>query len=230
VPLTGIDGCRAGWLCVVEHDSQIEAAVVATLRPWLETVRPHPAVIDMPLGFSESGPRRCDTLARAALRPSRSSSLFPAPVRGALHLPTYAATCAAHRAIDGRALSKQTWFLLPRIREVDALLQSAPAWRPVLYEGHPELSFATWHDAVPMPHAKKTDEGRAARASLIESCWPGALGEARATLPRGGWAEDDLLDAFALLWTARRIAAGEAQWRPDPLEVDATGIRMAIVA
>lgn len=228
--LAGIDGCRAGWLCVAEHDSRVRVAVVSALQPWLETVRPHVAVVDMPIGLSDQGPRRCDTLARAALRPSRSSSLFAAPVRGALHLPTYEATCAVHQAIDGRALSKQTWFLLPRIREVDALLQSVPVWRPALHEGHPELSFATWNDAMPMPHPKKADEGRAERARLVESGWPGGLAEARATLPRGGWADDDLLDAFALLWTARRVAAGEAQYRPDPPDVDATGIRMAIVA
>lgn len=228
--LAGIDGCRAGWLCVVERDSLVEAAVVPALQPWFETVRPHVAVIDMPVGFSERGPRRCDILARAALRPSRSSSLFPAPVRGALHRTTYAGTCAAHRAIDGRALSKQTWFLLPRIREVDTLLQSAPAWRAVVYEGHPELSFATWNGGTPMSHSKKSDEGRAQRASRVQSWWPGALAGARATLPGGGWAEDDMLDAFALLWTARRIASGEAQWRPDPPDVDVTGIRMAIVA
>jgi len=228
--VAGVDGCRAGWLCVVEHDSRLAVAVVPGLARWLEAERPDVVVVDMPVGLSATGPRRCDTLARAALRPWRSSSLFPAPVRGCLGHATYEAASAAHRAVDGRGLSTQAFYLVPKIEELDDLLQRHVTWRAVLHEGHPELSFATWNGGAAMRHAKKSVEGRAARAQLIESAWPGALGVARATLPRGGWVEDDLLDACALAWTARRVAEEKAQWRPDPPEVDATGVRMAIVS
>lgn len=228
--LAGIDGCRAGWLCVVEHDSRLDLHIAPALEPWLEQWCPDVAVIDMPIGLPDAGPRRCDTLARQALRPARASSLFPAPVRGALHLPCYASTCAAHRDIDGRALSKQTWFLLPRIREIDELLGAPSRWRGVLREGHPELSFATWNDDVPMTHAKRTAAGAAERRRRVDACWPGAVEAGRTTLPRGGWQENDLLDALAVLWTARRVAAGKAIRRPDPPDHDATGLAMAIVS
>lgn len=228
--LAGIDGCRAGWLCVAECDSHPVVFLAAHLAPWLEAFQPQLAVIDMPIGLPDAGPRRCDVLARQALRPPRTSSLFPAPVRGVLHQPTYAAACAAHRALDGRALSKQTWFLLPKIREVDRLLQEGAAWRPVLHEGHPELSFATWRGGLPMSLSKKTVAGREERARCVASHWPTLLDEARAALPRAGWSDDDLLDACALLWTARRRAAGTAHVRPDPADRDATGLTMAIVS
>jgi predicted RNase H-like nuclease len=39
---------------------------------------------------------------------------------------------------------------------------------------------------------------------------------------------DDINDAFAVLWTARRIHAGRARVIPDPPEKDARGIDMAI--
>jgi predicted RNase H-like nuclease len=41
-------------------------------------------------------------------------------------------------------------------------------------------------------------------------------------------ADDDINDAFAVLWTARRIHAGRARGIPDPPERDARGIGMAI--
>ena len=41
---------------------------------------------------------------------------------------------------------------------------------------------------------------------------------------------DDLHDALAALWTARRIRAGTARTFPDEPALDARGLRMAIVA
>lgn len=228
--IIGIDGCRGGWLCVCETHGELEALVAPTLAHLLERRMPDIVVIDMPIGLSPHGPRACDTLARRALAPTRASSLFPAPVRGALGHATYEVTCAAHRAIDGRAISKQSWFILPRIVEVDALVQKQPRWRDVLHEGHPELSFATWNGGAPMAHAKRTADGRAERRALVESRWPGAVARLAPTLPRGTYAPDDLLDAFAVLWTAHRLARGEAVARPDPPDHDATGLRMSITA
>ncbi|HKT62641.1 MAG TPA: DUF429 domain-containing protein [Burkholderia sp.] len=39
---------------------------------------------------------------------------------------------------------------------------------------------------------------------------------------------DDVLDAFAVLWSARRIASGEALRFPETVEIDASGIPMVI--
>ena len=39
---------------------------------------------------------------------------------------------------------------------------------------------------------------------------------------------DDLYDALAALWSAERIARGEAQTLPDPGELDAMGLVAAI--
>lgn len=228
--LAGVDGCRTGWLCVVQRHTDVHVTIAPALEPWLDDTRPDVVVIDMPIGLPATGRRRCDALARAGLRPHRTSSLFPAPVRSVLSASTYADACAIHRAVDGRALSKQTFFLLRRIRELDDLLQRAPGLRGILHEGHPELSFATWNDGVPMRHPKRTPEGRRERQQRIDALWPGALALWRSRLPRAAYAEDDLLDAFAVLWTARRLAEGTASRRPDPPEYDATGLAMVIVS
>jgi predicted RNase H-like nuclease len=228
--LAGIDGCRGGWLCVSEQGGEIDVVITAALAPWLGSRRPHPVVIDMPIGLPGAGPRECDGLARKALRPGRASSVFSAPVRGALGHPTYEATCAAHRAIDGRGLSLQAWFILPKIAEVDAVLQADRVWRTVLHEGHPELSFATWNGGAPMSSPKRSADGRAERRALADGTWPGAVGAAIGQLPGQAYALDDLLDAFALLWTARRLERGTARCLPARPQSDGTGLAMAIVA
>lgn len=228
--LAGVDGCRTGWLCVVQRDSEVHVTIAPALDPWLHDTRPDLVVIDMPIGLPATGRRRCDTLARVALRPRRMSSLFPAPVRAVLSTSTYADACAIHRAVDGRALSKQTFFLLHRICELDDLLQRAAGLRDILHEGHPELSFATWNDGVPMSHPKRTPEGRRERQRHVDAVWPGAIERWRSRLPRSAYAEDDLLDAFAVLWTARRLADGSAVRRPDPPDHDATGLAMVIAS
>ena len=38
----------------------------------------------------------------------------------------------------------------------------------------------------------------------------------------------DVLDAFAVLWSARRIASGKAFHLPEEIETDAAGIPMTI--
>lgn len=227
--LAGVDGCRGGWLCVVQRGAHLTAEVTPLLAPWLAAAAPALVVIDMPIGLPATGPRTCDRLARQALRPHRASSLFPAPVRGVLACETYDAACTTHRAIDARAVSRQTFFLLPKIRELDALLQTRPDLRAAVHEGHPELSFATWHGA-PLAHAKRTAAGRACRTTLIESSWPGQVDRLLASLRGAPCAPDDLLDACALLWTACRLACGSAVSLPAEPPLDETGLRMCITA
>ena len=215
---------------MTEAEGQLSAGVVPALGPWLDARRPDLAVIDMPTGLADRGRRVCDQLARRALRPHRGASLFPTPVRGALGHSSYAATCAAHRAVDGRAISKQTWCILPKILELDRLCLERPEWRDALHEGHPELSFATWNGGRPLEDGKRTAAGRIARRALVDDVWPGQIERLIAALRGAAFAPDDLLDACAVLWTARRIAAGTARRFPDPPPVDATGLRMCITA
>ena len=47
-------------------------------------------------------------------------------------------------------------------------------------------------------------------------------------LGKGGFAHDDLLDAFATLWTAQRLLTGDAMIIPAHPPRDARGLRMEI--
>ncbi|WP_083782544.1 DUF429 domain-containing protein [Cyanobium sp. PCC 7001] len=230
--LQGVDGCRGGWLVITAPALPCSAAelqwqLLENLQSALSTPAQPLTAVDMPVGLAEAGPRRCDQEARRLLGPRRSS-VFPAPVRPCLAASTYVEACALSAAASGRRLSQQAYHLLPRIRQLDALLQANRDLWPRVWEVHPELAFRQWNGGVPMAAAKKTAAGARQRGSLVESWLPGAVEAIRASLRRSLVADDDILDALACLWSAARLRSGEALTLggdPDP-----TGLPMRISA
>jgi predicted RNase H-like nuclease len=176
--------------------------------------------VDMPMGLVDAGVRACDVAARRALGPRRSS-VFPAPARPLLACAGYADALAAGRALDGRGLSRQAWNLAPRIAEVDAVL--SPSLQARIIEASPELSFATMAGA-PLAAAKRTSNGAATRRGLVAR----HVGRLPVPVPRGA-RPDDVLDAAALVWTARRVAAGTALTLGDGGR-DGKGLAMVVRA
>lgn len=246
--LLAMDGCAGGWLLLSlpARSAQPSASIVpslADLSPVLK--RGDLLALDMPIGLMpaslETGAKRlCDAAAKRALS-RRASCLFPAPARELLDAAgDYPAANAWHRRHCGLGLSKQLFNILPKIRELDAWLHSQANIREQVVEVHPELSFAYWSQggqkAEALQPSKQSAAGRLMRAQMIEAEWPKALGQCRAALGpksqrgRRRWAEDDLLDAFAALWSARRIAQGLAIAHPSEVQRDAQGLRMAIWA
>lgn len=229
----GVDGCPGGWAVAESADGRhdLRLYVVVHLAEVLARAAAGEArvVIDMPIGLPETGPRRCDQLARRAIGRRLASSVFPAPVRAVLDAPhAYAATCAASVHVSGRRLSVQTFHLLPRIRALDAWI--TPARQAMVQEGHPELTFSLLHGA-PLLLSKHTAEGRALRHDLLLGAGLAFdLAAARRAVPARVAAEDDLLDAAACLVAARRVAEGLAVvLPPDVRDCDARGLRMSIV-
>lgn len=219
----GVDGCPAGW-AVATDDGALR--VVKTLADVL-ALAPGVVGIDMPIGLTEAGPRPCDTLARRAIG-ARRSSVFPTPVRAALTARTHAGASALHRLADGRGLSAQAFGILPRIRDVDAFLQAHPDAAARVVEVHPEVSFAEMNGGAGLAHSKKTAEGRAERLALLAPTFGDAPERAGRGIARSALALDDVLDAFAALWSARRVASGAAHRLPEPPPLDAHGLPMAI--
>jgi predicted RNase H-like nuclease len=209
VAVAGIDGARGGWV-VARDDGRVE--VVPTLDDVVADVRAgalDAVAVDMPIGLPGApGERRaCDVAARRLLGPRRST-VFPAPPRCFLGATAFA---------DVRRLSIQAFHLLPRIAELDALLD--PSVQDRLVEAHPELAFARVAGA-PLTDAKRTPAGGARRAALV--------GRSPADVPRlPGARPDDVLDALALVRTAQRVAAGSDERLGDG-SVDARGFRMQI--
>jgi predicted RNase H-like nuclease len=182
------------------------------------------AAIDIPIGLAVDGARRADVEARQRLGPRRSS-VFPAPVRSVLAATTYEEACSLSRAACGKAISKQLFNILPKIREVDALV--TPQRQRRLFEMSPELSLAVLAGA-PMAHPKTTPAGRAERIDALGQVFGHAEIERHlGSAPRGA-GRDDILDAFAGAWTARRHAA--AQHLELGGDLDGRGLRMEVIA
>jgi predicted RNase H-like nuclease len=88
---------------------------------------------------------------------------------------------------------------------------------------HPECSFAAMNNGRPLA-SKRTELGRTQRTDLVYRSFgvtPGSTRRARA---------DDVLDAYALLWSAERFAMHEHVTMPaGEVRRDATGLAMRIV-
>lgn len=180
--------------------------------------------VDIPIGLAACRPRVCDVEARRRLGPRRGS-VFPAPARAVLGAATYEEACALSRDASGKALSKQLYNIVAKIKEVDAVQSSRR--QASLFEACPELSFAVMAGGAPMQHSKRSAAGRAERVAALHDHLGvdvPALLEAR----RPGAQPDDVLDALALAWTARRRLDGSCLRLGG--ELDATGLRMEVVA
>jgi predicted RNase H-like nuclease len=225
--IAGVDGCRGGWLAVIKQGRELRALIAPDFAALLGALPGALIGIDIPIGFPDRGARSCDVLARELLGRPRASSVFPAPVRACLKDWEYRRLCSLHREIDGRGLGRQTFNLLPKIRQVDAVLVRNPQVARRIREVHPEVSFALWN-GTPMMFNKATPEGRRERERLIDREWPGERERLARELRGNRFAADDLNDAFAVLWSARRIAGGRARVFPEEVQRDAAGLRMRI--
>jgi predicted RNase H-like nuclease len=226
--VAGIDGCRGGWVVAVvplagtgsvslERTTDLADVVARLDAGLLDAVG-----IDMPIGLPAGGPRCCDVEARRKVGPRRSS-VFPAPVRSALGAPDYGEALRRSRAVSGRGLSRQTFGILPKVHELDEVMTTERQAR--LVEVHPEVSFAVLA-GHPMAHPKRTPQGGAERLAVLRSAFIDVDG--CAGIPIAGVRLDDVLDALAAAWSARRLAQGIATRMGG--DVDARGLRMEIVA
>jgi predicted RNase H-like nuclease len=223
--LAGIDGCREGWIAAtldgrnhtsVERHSSFDQA----LDGGYEVI-----VVDIPIGLPERGPRTCDLLARQLLGPPRASSVFPAPIRPMLAASSWKHACEIRRSIENKACSKQLANLLPKIKEVDALMSER--LQSSVRECHPELAFATMNGGVPMRARKHSVDGRAERQALVSRHFGDAPGVIDQLVPRR--LLTDALDAYACLFVARRVQLGTALILPRSPELDGRGLRAEIV-
>jgi predicted RNase H-like nuclease len=128
--------------------------------------------------------------------------------------------------VTNRALSKQAFAILPKIREVDSVM--TPELQQRVREMHPEVAFCVLNGG-PLVHRKKTQQGQQERLEILARYGVvldpyrerGRLGASRVGV-------DDLIDAAVGLVTALRIQSNRANVLGGTL--DAKGLRMEIVS
>jgi predicted RNase H-like nuclease len=216
--VTGIDGCRGGWVAVTLTTAGTRVTMARTLGELGLDSSDGITGIDMPLGLLGEGWRTADLLARRALG-RRGSCVFAIPPRPVWNAPDYPAANRLCRELTGGGMSAQAWGLRAKLLEADLFRRSPTP--PTLYEVHPELSFAVLAGA-PLSATKHSEAGLAIRRALLR--------EAGIALPARvpGAAIDDVLDAAAVAWSARRIAAGTAIALTDAAQRADDGEEIAI--
>lgn len=182
------DGTRLTWMGC--------SSVAEVLERTRDCVR---VGVDMPLSLPDDGYRLSELEAKTFLGPARSS-IFHTPVVGVLDAESYPEACAVSRELTGKAISKQTWHILPSVK----------AWQhadfdPNIYvEVHPECSFRAMSPTTTFA-SKKSGRGVGQRLAALQR-WSKHL--ELDDLPDGPLV-DDFLDAAAAAWSARRFHLGE---------------------
>lgn len=225
--LAGVDSCKFGWLCITEEVStgKIGSKVYRTAQElFTQTPKPFVFAIDIPIGLTDTGPRLCDIQARQRLG-SRKSSVFPAPIRPALYAGNRVEADAIRRKIENCGVSAQSFGIYHKVAEVDEILTSSS--NTTIKEVHPELCFWAWNNQKAMSSSKKKIKGRLERHRLVAE----HFGEESIEIIRGrhlvkNVAHDDIYDAFAALWTAKRIHKKIAKRIPESVVTDEKGLSM----
>jgi predicted RNase H-like nuclease len=228
----GVDGCPGGWIAVRWGETLSHHLC----RSFTEVVAMEADVIavDMPIGLPDFSGREAEREVRTKLG-ERQSSVFSVPSRAAVMCTDYRAACSANleHSDPPKKVAKQIFHIFPKMREVDAVM--TPALQSRIFEVHPELAFWAMNGERPLALPKKVKgrphpPGLALRQGLLE-----AAGFPLGSLPPASYraadvGADDLLDACACAWSARRIAEDRALRFPAFPPTDSRGLRMAIHA
>lgn len=228
----GVDACPTGWIALIIEQTQDWALDIfeEIEQLWTKYYNANIILIDIPIGLrSHSGkPRLCDSMARGYLTGKRSSSIFPTPCRKALSATSYEEANKINRETTGKGLSKQTYNIMPKIMEVDALLREIERVSEIFIESQPEVCFTALNNDQPLDNYKKEKQGIKQRLRLLESYWrfertPFKIGEK--TYTRSEVAIDDILDAWVLGISAA-FGRKNLKYFPENYEYDEKGVPM----
>ena len=213
--IIGIDGCKRGWFSVWQNpDDTIQSSIFSTLNHLKDFFNDEAHLIigiDMPVVLSDFIPRVADQLARKLLS-KKASSVFTAPTPEMLEQPNYERASYVSKRLFGKSMSLQSWYLFPKIKDVQTIIHDAHI---NLYEIHPELSFRAMNHEEVILESKKSKEGFEIRNALLRRHFESFDFESiRNLYPRKDVMDNDILDAMAVLWSARRIKANEASFLP----------------
>ncbi|MDX5594907.1 DUF429 domain-containing protein [Pseudovibrio sp. SPO723] len=237
--VAGVDGCRAGWLAIFRDVNKVAEPTLRLFERFADILRsptqPAKIAVDMPIGLPDhmgSTGRGAEKAVRAHLG-MRQSTVFAIPSRKAVYCEDYWEACEVAMATSSppRKVSKQAFYLFPKIRELDEVM--LPALEETIFEVHPEMAFWRLNGQAPIPLPKKVKgqpngAGLDMRRDLLTQ-----FDYSKRFLdqkPPKGAGRDDVLDACVNAVIAERLFHGEAEPFPQDFRRDGRGLRMAIWA
>jgi predicted RNase H-like nuclease len=116
-----------------------------------------------------------------------------------------------------------------KIREVHEYMRAYPGSGHHLYEVHPRLSFLELKGGLAEQQPADSKPRFRDQLSFLCDIFPSeALYQALTAFRHAEASRHDILDAFAMLWSAKRIATSRAERLPSLPVYDARGFDMAI--
>lgn len=229
--IAGVDGYKGGWIATIQgNDDKAHVEYFPTFSDLAKKTDLNLIVIDIPIGLPQPGsPRRADIEVRKLLR-QRGCCVFPAPIRPLLKCHTQAQATTEGRQLEGKGCPIMLWCIIPKIKEVDSLMRTQAGLKARVKEGHPEVTFAVMNGDQPIPVSKHKREGQQIRLELLRE-WFGDRPRDDCHAKPG--AREDIIDAYAMLWTARRFVndSGRVRRFPDgEAPIDSEGLPMQIIA
>ena len=227
--IAGVTPCPGGWLVLPARLSGITVAAeeafvlpklfeVLDFRPTFEA-----AAINAPMGLFDmpSGQfRPCDREARDYVGWPRMVAINGTPSREAI------------RSSNGEARRMEPWMTKHDVRRLRWLREAERELQPYhtrsYFSANPDVSFTAMNSDVPLGTSPYHEDGRLERLELIRQRLPGVDDVVTRTPPDGA-AGVHLLQAAALLFTARRGSGRAISRMPIDPTWDESGIRMEIV-
>ena len=116
-----------------------------------------------------------------------------------------------------------------KVREVQDFMRANPGAGHFLYEVHPHLSFLELRGGMKEPGRNGRRPRFRDQLSYLCDIYPSeALYQALTAFRHAEASRHDILDAFAMLWSAKRIATSRAERLPSMPVYDARGFDMAV--
>ena len=227
--IAGIDGSKGGWVCVSGYENNFRELKFEKLEKFhdIKLKDFNLVLVDIPIGLDidlKKGGRIVDKLARKELLTNKSS-IFNAPSRLVLNAKNYEEANKINKS-KGMGLSKQSWNLVKKIKEVDEYIRNSN--KTIIFESHPEIIFQIMkRDKV--SSKKKNKEGIIERRNLlIKSGFDKVFLERNLSAKDNFYKQDDFIDACSLFWSANRAIANSEVKIPNDTVLDSEGIIMQI--
>ena len=227
--IAGIDGSKGGWVCVSGYENNYKELKFEKLKEFsdIKSKNFNLVLVDIPIGLDinlKKGGRIVDKLARKELLTNKSS-IFNAPSRLVLKAKNYEEANKINKN-KGMGLSKQSWNLVKKIKEVDEFIKNSN--KTIIFESHPEIIFQVMKkDKVSTK--KKNDEGIIERRNLLEKNGFNKVFLEKNLLAKDSfYKKDDFIDACSLFWSANRVITKTEVKIPNDIFLDSEGIIMQI--
>ena len=228
--IAGVTQCPGGWLVLPARLSGVTVAAeecfvvkrlfeVLDYRPAFEA-----AAINAPMGLFEDPSGRfrpCDHESREYVGWPRSVAIGGIPSRAALTATS-----------NGDAKRLEPWMTRHDLRRLRWLREAARELQPFharsFFSANPDVSFTAMNSDEPLKTSPYHEHGRVERLELIRQRLPG-VDEVITRVPPPGAGLVHLMQAGALLFTARRAAGRAISRMPIDPTWDESGMRMEIV-